>query len=79
MKISCTFAGQIIKCKKMDTVVLEDYIGKEQWQGMPARSANDYEKMSFEDAVTECNAVPLETFITELKKRVKERYKNAKS
>jgi len=79
MKISCTFAGQIIKRKEMDTVALEDYVCKEQWSGAPIRSVDNYEKMSFEDAVTECNAVPLDTFIAELKKRVKERYKNAKS
>jgi hypothetical protein len=62
----------------MDTVVLEDYICEEQWLSTPIRSMGDYEKKNFDEAVAECNAVPLETFIVELKKRVKERYKNAK-
>ena len=39
----------------------------------------DPEKKKFDEAVADCNAVPLETFISELKKRVKERYQNAKS
>ena len=35
-------------------------------------------KKSFEEACAECDAVPLDTFIDELKKRVKEGYRNAK-
>jgi len=63
----------------MDTVVIKDFIRKEQWVSAPIRSVVDSEKKKFEEAVTDCNAVPLETFISELKKRVKERYQNAKS
>jgi len=36
-------------------------------------------KMSFEEACAECNAVTIETFINELEKRVKDRYRNEKS
>ena len=63
----------------MDTVVLKDFIRTEQWVTAHKRSVLEYEKTKFEEAVADCNAVPLETFITELKKRVKERYQNAKS
>ena len=35
-------------------------------------------KKSFEEAVAECNGVSVDEFIHELRKRVKERYKNAK-
>ena len=63
----------------MDTIVIEDYICKEQWLSTSSRSVEVSEKKSFEEAVVECNAVPLETFITELKKRVRVRYRNAKS
>jgi hypothetical protein len=55
----------------MNTAVLEKSAHKKQWHMAP-------EKTSFEEAVAECNAVPVETFIDELKKRVKARYKNAK-
>ncbi len=35
-------------------------------------------KKSFEEACVECNAVPLETFIDELRTRVKQHYADAK-
>ena len=63
----------------MDTVVIKDFIRKEQWVSAPIRPVVESDKKKFEEAVADCNAVPLETFITELKKRVKERYQNAKS
>jgi predicted HTH domain antitoxin len=34
--------------------------------------------MSFEEAVAECNGISVDEFIDELRKRVKERYRNAK-
>lgn len=36
------------------------------------------EKKTFAEASAECNAVPLETFIEELRVRVKQRYADAK-
>jgi vacuolar-type H+-ATPase subunit H len=63
----------------MDTVVLEDFIHTEQWLDSSIHSAIKSNKKSFEEASAECNAVSLDTFITELKQRVKERYQNAKS
>ena len=36
-------------------------------------------KMNFEEACAECNAVSVDFFIEELQKKVKERYRNAKS
>ena len=61
----------------MDTVVIKN--NKEQWLSAPIYPVVESNKKNFEEAVADCNAVPLETFITELKKRVKERYLNAKS
>ena len=63
----------------METVVIKDFIRKEQWVSAPICPIEKSEKKKFEEAVADCNAVPLETFITELKKRVKERYQNANS
>ena len=63
----------------MDTVVVEDSICNEQWLFTPVHPVAEAKKKSFEEAVADCNAVPLDTFITELKKRVKQRYQNAKS
>ena len=63
----------------MDTVIIKDFIRKEQWMSAPICPIEKSEKKKFEEAVTDCNAVHLETFISELKKRVKERYQNAKS
>ena len=62
----------------MDTIVIEDCIRKEQWLRAPVRVIVESEKKGFEEAVADCNAVPLDAFILELKKRVKERYQNAK-
>jgi hypothetical protein len=63
----------------MDTVVIKDFNSKEQLLSAPMYQVIESKKKNFEEAATDCNAVPLETFITELKKRVKERYLNAKS
>ena len=78
-KISCIFAAKNDKHKAMDSVVINNCIRKEQWLHVPSRMATKANKKSFEKAVTDCNAVPLEAFITELKKRVTERYHNAES
>lgn len=63
----------------MDTVVIKDFNSNEQWLTTPIRSVVESGKKNFDEAVADCNAVPLETFITELKTRVKKRYLNAKS
>ena len=63
----------------MDTLVMKDCINNEQWLSAPIRSVVEPEKKSFEEAVAECNAVPLDSFIIELKKRVKLRFQNEKS
>ena len=57
----------------MDTTVLENRVRETKWLVRPV------EKKSFEEACAECNAAPVEMFIDELRKRVKERYQNAKS
>jgi len=56
----------------MDTAVLENRVREREWFVRPV------EKKSFEEACAECNAVSVETFINELRKRVTERYRNAK-
>ena len=61
----------------METAVVEHGTLKEQWY-RPVIPVEKPEKKSFEKASVECNAIPLEIFIDELKKRVKERYQNAK-
>ena len=63
----------------MNTLVIKGSINNEQWLSAPICSVDEPEKKSFEEAVAECNAVPLDSFIIELKKRVKQRYQNAKS
>ena len=63
----------------MDTVVIKDFNSKEQWLNAPMYQVVESKKKNFEEVAADCNAVPLDTFITELKKRVKERYLNAKS
>jgi len=57
----------------MDTTVLENRVRETKWLVRPV------EKKSFEEACAECNAASVEMFIDELRKRVKERYQNAKS
>ena len=56
----------------METAALENRVRESKWFVRPV------EKESFEKACAECNAVPVESFIDELRKRVKERYRNAK-
>ena len=60
----------------MDTAVLENRVCERQWLEVSPIAAT--KKKSFEEAVAECNGVSVETFINELKNRVKERYRNAK-
>ena len=63
----------------MNTAVLEKSVHEEQWLGLkPELRVVNAKKKSFEQACAECNAVPVETFFDELRKRVKERYQNAK-
>ena len=58
----------------METAVLERSVYQEAWP----KTVKPEKKKNFEEACVECNAVPLEIFIDELKKRVKERYQAAK-
>ena len=59
----------------MDTAVLENRVRERKWFVRPVAETK---KKSFEEACAECNAVSVETFINELRKRVTERYRNAK-
>ena len=56
----------------MNTLVLEDIVLKKP-------VVRPFVKKRFEDAVAECNGISVEVFIDELRRRVKERYSNAKS
>ena len=63
----------------MDTAVLEKSVHEEQWLGLkPEMRVVTSKKKSFEEACAECNAVSVDVFFDELRKRVKERYQNAK-
>ena len=57
----------------MDTAVLENKVHEGKLFVRPIEQAK---KKNFEKACAECNAVQVEVFIDELKKRVKERYQN---
>ena len=59
----------------MDTLVIEKSVHEEQRTKDPFQPV----KKNFGEACTECDAVSLEIFINELRKRVKEGYRNAKS
>ena len=59
----------------MDTLVKEKISRKEQYFMAPVQSEA---RKSFENAVAECKGVSVDVFIDELRKRVKERYQNAK-
>lgn len=58
----------------MNTVVVEE-CGKQV--KMPFAVVSDEKKQRFEDACAKCNAVPLDTFINELKASVKEYFDHA--
>jgi len=60
----------------MDRLVAEKRVCKEQRYSSPVRPIV---KKSFEEAVAECNGRSVSEFIDELRKRVKESYRNAKS
>ena len=59
----------------MDTIV-ENRVYKEQWYSMPVHKV-EAKKKSFEEAVTECDGRPASEFFNELRKQVKEHFKNA--
>ena len=59
----------------MDTAVLETKVCERKWLDQPVAETK---KKSFQEAVAECNGVSVDIFIDELRKRVKERYRNAK-
>ena len=58
----------------MDTAVLESIVCETK---SFVRPLAETKKKSFEKACAECNAVTVEAFINELRKRVTERYRNA--
>ena len=62
----------------MDTLVIGNNALKEQRFRVLVRPVVEPKKKSFEDAVAECNGRSVSEFIEELRKRVKERYQNAK-
>jgi len=62
----------------MDAAVIESNIFEEQWTGvMPALRVVEVKKKSFEEAVAECDGRPASEFFDELRRQVKEYYKNA--
>ena len=61
----------------MDTLVIEKSTRREQSFKVPVRLFSP-KKQTFEEAVAECNGISVDEFIDELRKRVKERYRNAK-
>ena len=58
----------------MDTAVLENRVREPKWFVRPVAETK---KKSFEEAVAECNGRPASEFFDELKRRVKEHFKNA--
>ena len=58
----------------MDTLVMEKTARKEQSFRIPVRPVV---KKSFEEAVAECNGRPASEFFDELRRQVKEYFKNA--
>jgi len=58
----------------MDTAVLENSVRERKWFVRPVAETK---KKSFEEAVAECNGRPASEFFDELKRRVKEHFKNA--
>ena len=46
---------------------------------LPFVTVVEEQKKSFAEAVAECNATSVDEFVGELKKRVKQRYNNARS
>ena len=61
----------------MDTAVLEKR--KVKNPAVYLRPVAETKKKSFQEAVAECNGITVDEFFDELRRRVKERYKNAKS
>ena len=58
----------------MDTAVLENRLRERKWFVRPVAETK---KKSFEEAVAECNGRPASEFFDELKRQVKEHFKNA--
>jgi len=61
----------------MDTLVIEKSVRKEQNFRVSFRPVVEQKKKSFEQAVAECNGRPVSEFFDELRRQVKEYYKNA--
>ena len=58
----------------METIVINDYVNKEQWLSTPFHSIFLTNKKSFEDAVVECNGISVDDFFDELDIRIKKRF-----
>ena len=61
----------------MDTLVIEKSVRKEQNFRVSFRPVVEQKKKSFEQAVAECKGRPVREFFDELRRQVKEYYKNA--
>ena len=60
----------------MDTAVLENRVRVGQrFNTMPVRPVVETRKMSFEEAVVECDGRPVSEFFNELRRQVKEHYR----
>ena len=64
----------LIENNKPQAKQLPNYIGT-----LPFATVVENGKKSFAQAAKECNAISVEEFIDELKERVNQRYRNAKS
>ena len=58
----------------MDTAVLENRVREAKWYERPVAATR---KKSFEEAVVECNAVPVDMFFDELNARIEKWSDNA--
>ena len=62
----------------MDTAVLEKNVHEGQWLGLkPEMRIVTSKKKSFQEACAECDGRPISEFFDELRRQVKECYKNA--
>ena len=66
----------------METVVIEDKCVREKRfvrhaRALPFAAAVTENKMSFEEAVAECNGRPASEFFDELRHQIKEHFRNA--
>jgi len=64
--------------RNMEVAVIENSVCEERWSGLiPARRDVETKKKSFEEAIVECDGRPVSEFFDELRRQVKEYFKNA--